>query len=263
MKAAKYAIADSLQGSQEKWGFMIMGIAPRAHPSRLIAALPDAERERLLPYLEETNLTQGMTLVEAGHPIDCVWFPHDCVTSTLVETPEGSMIEVGLMGMEGLVGLSLLLGERISNTTVVVQIPGAASRMRASDFMEQVVEPRGELYRALMRYTDTFMAMIAQTAACNSLHPIEQRLTRWILMTHDRVKRDDMPLTQELLSLMLGVRRASVSVAASHLQDLGCIHYSRGRLRVTDREKLEQQSCPCYAIVRGMTERLFSEESAA
>lgn len=230
--------------------------------SVLLGSLSGEERQRLAPYLEEVELAQGQTLLETGRPIEFVWFPHNCVTSTLVETPEGSSIEVGLMGYEGLVGLSLLLGERVSSTTVIAQIPGTATRMRASDFNEQVREMRGELYAKLLRYTDTFMAMIAQTAACNSLHPVEQRLARWILMTHDRVQRDDMPLTQELLSLMLGVRRASVSVAASHLQNLGCLQYSRGKLRVMDRTKLEEQSCPCYAIVRSLTDRLVENPAA-
>jgi CRP-like cAMP-binding protein len=231
--------------------------------SKLLSSLSDSERDRIEPHLKVVELPSGHTLLEAGGPIDCVWFPHDCVTSTVVDTPEGTTIEVGLMGMEGLVGLSLLLGASRSNTTVIVQIPGSASTMSAEDFNECVVKPRGEFFDLLLRYTDAFMAMVAQTAACNSLHSIDERLARWILMTHDRISRDEMSLTQEFLAYMLGVRRASVSMAASGLQQMGMIKYSRGQLTVLDRARLEDCSCACYRVVREITDRLFSEPRAA
>jgi CRP-like cAMP-binding protein len=235
----------------------------RMSDSKLLASLDDEERQRLAPYLQVVELQSGQTLLEAGTPIESVWFPHNCVTSTVVDTPEGATIEVGLMGMEGLVGLSLLLGAPNSNTTVIVQIPGHATRMKATDFVEQIVRPHGEAFQKLLRYADAFMAMVAQTAACNSLHDVDQRLARWILMTNDRVGRNEIPLTQEFLAYMLGVRRASVSVAASSLQQMGLIRYSRGQVTVVNREGLEENSCACYGIVRNITDELFKEERAA
>jgi|SRR5579884_169660 len=231
--------------------------------SKLLTSLSHDERKRIAPRLEVVDLKSGQGLLEAGEPIECVWFPHDCVTSTVVDTAEGGTIEVGLMGLDGLVGLSLLLGATRSNTTVIVQVAGSASRMRAQDFKEYVVEPRGEFYELLLQYADAFMAMIAQTAACNSLHSVDERLARWILMTHDRIARDEMALTQEFLAYMLGVRRASVSMAASGLQQMGMIKYSRGQLTVLDRARLEDCSCACYGIVRDITDRLFKNRRAA
>ena len=204
--------------------------AVRSRGSRLLAGLPEVERQRIASVLEIVDLKQGDTLLVAGEPIPYVWFPHSCVTSTLVDTPDGRTIEVGIMGLEGVVGLSLVLGLAVSNATVIVQIAGRASRMRAAEFVRGIREPRGAAYDAMLRYTDAFLAMVAQTAACNSLHPIEERLARWMLMTHDRIQRNEMPLTQEYVAYMLGVRRASVSIAASALQQRGLIKYSRGSL---------------------------------
>jgi CRP-like cAMP-binding protein len=231
--------------------------------SQVLSTLSRAETERVAPYLHIVHLKSGQTLLEGGEPIDCVWFPHDCVTSTIVDTAEGATIEVGLMGMEGLVGLSLLLGAPRSSTTVIVQIPGEATTMTAENFKEHVIAPRGELFERLLRYTDAFMAMVAQTAACNSLHGIDERLARWILMTHDRTRRDEMPLTQEFLAYMLGVRRASVSIAAGGLQQMGLIKYNRGQLTVLNRAGLEESTCACYRIVRRITDQLYKDGRAA
>ena len=230
--------------------------------SRLLAGLPRHEQSRIAPYLEVVDLIQGDTLLLAGEPIPYVWFPHNCVTSTLVSTPDGATIEVGIMGLDGVVGLSLLLGLPTSNTTVMVQISGRAFRMRAADFIRTIRDPRGQAYEAMLHYCDAFLAMVAQTAACNALHPIEARLARWILMTYDRVQREEIPLTQEYLASMLGVRRASVSIAASSMQQRGFIKYSRGSLRVIDRGGLERHSCPCYGVVRSITERLYAALAA-
>ncbi len=237
-------------------------MADRRHLSRLLSSFPDAEYDRIAPLLEQRELRQGQVLLTQGDAIDAVYFPESCVTSTVVTAPDGTTIEVGLMGYEGLVGLSLLMGAVRSNTTVVVQIPGTANCMSAVDFMEHIVRPHGESYTLLLRYIDVFMAMVAQTAACNSLHTIDQRLARWILMTHDRVRRADMPLTQEFIAYMLGVRRASVSIAAASLQSLSLIQYSRGHIKVLDRERLEEQSCPCYEIVRKLSDTLLDNQAA-
>jgi CRP-like cAMP-binding protein len=230
-----------------------------ARENRLIASLSEDERTRIEPHLQLVDLKNGEGLLRAGEKIEHIWFPNDCITSTVVDTPEGQTIEVGLMGLDGVVGVSLLLGRPVSNTTVIVQIPGSAYRMRTVDVQEHVIAPHGEFYDALLQYTDAFMAMVAQTAACNSLHEVQQRMARWILLTQDRIGRDNIPLTQEFLSYMLGVRRASVSVAASTLQDLGLIRYSRGNVEVVDRQGLEKAACACYRIVRDITEKMYGD----
>jgi CRP-like cAMP-binding protein len=230
--------------------------------SKLVTSVSENERNRLAAHMETVYLEQGQTLLNAGEAIEHVWMPHDCITSTVVDTPEGQTIEVGLMGLDGMVGLSLIFGQRVSNTTVLVQIPGHATRMSASDFTEHVVQPRGEMYEAVLRYADAFMAMVAQTAACNSLHTVDQRLARWILMTQDRLPTNELGLTQEFLAYMLGVRRASVSMAAGALQDAQLIRYSRGHITVLDRLGLEKATCRCYGIVRSITDRLYGEEAA-
>jgi len=186
----------------------------------LLSSLSDQEKERLRPHLQPVELKFKQGLLEMGSPIPAVWFPENAVTSTLVEAEDGSSIEVGLMGIEGMVGLSLLFGEHKSNTTVIVQVPGTAIMMRSDVFLREVVERRSQLFNLLQRYTNAFMGMVAQSAACNSLHPLEERLCRWILMTHDRVLRDEMPLTQDFLAMMLGVRRPTISMAANTLRNV-------------------------------------------
>lgn len=225
--------------------------------SALLNSIPPPERERILRHIADVEIHRGQTLIEAGEDIRCVWFPHDCVTSTIVHTPDGATIEVGIMGLEGMVGLSALFGLEKSNTTVVVQISGRASRMAIGDFIAHVREPHAEAYRILLRYADSFMAMVAQTAACNSLHTIEQRLARWILLTHDRARSVRIGLTQDFISSMLGVRRSSVSLAANGLQSRGAMVYGRGWLEVLDRNALEELSCPCYASLRRLSETLY------
>lgn len=224
-----------------------------------MTTLPKQEYDRLKPFFEPVDLELRQNLIEMGRPIKYVYFPDNVVTSTVVQTLDGGTIEVGLMGVEGMVGLSLLLGIEISNTTVFVQIPGSATRMRASDFVEQVREKRGLLFILLQRYTNAFMGMIAQVAACNNQHTLEERMCRWILLTHDRVHNDEFLLTQEFLSHMLGVRRPSVSVVASTLQAAGMIRYARGTVKILDRKGLESASCECYGLIVEIMDSVFRE----
>jgi CRP-like cAMP-binding protein len=196
-----------------------------------------------------------------GEPIERVVFPIDAVTSTLMELPEGESIEVGLMGAEGFVGLSLLYDEAIASTTVIIQIPGNGFEMRTADFAREVVQRDGEAYRLLLRYANRFFAVVAQVAACNASHSVEERLARWTLLVHDRVGRDRFPLTHEFLALMLGVRRAGVSQAASALRLAGAIDYTRGEMSVGDRKLLEKASCGCYQAITNTLESLFSDRA--
>ena len=162
------------------------------------------------------------------------------------------------MGAEGFVGLSLLYGVQRSNGTVVVQIPGRAMRMKAADFNQQIKGMGGPCLDLLLRYANFFQVMVQQHAACNASHRIEERMCRWILLTHDRASTDTFALTHEYLSLMLGARRATVSAIAHNLKEAGIISYTRGKLRVSDRQKLEACSCDCYRLIKDQTVRAFA-----
>lgn len=222
--------------------------------NQILARLPEAERQRIAAYLEPVTLEHRQVLLRKGEPIEAVWFLDDAVTSTVVDTPEGTTIEVGMMGAEGFVGLSLVLGTEVSNTTVVVQMSGRAHRMRAEDFRRHVSAPGGPLYTLLLRYSNAFMGAVAAGSACNSLHPVGERVCRWLLTTQDRVRADHFPLTQEYLSLMLGVRRPGVSEVAGSLKRDGLIDYTRGSITVLDREGLLDRSCECYEEIKALSE---------
>ena len=228
--------------------------------NRLLASLPEDERERLRQYLEPIDLEFKQVLVEFDSPIEYVYFLETAVTSTIVRTPDGEILEVGLMGAEGFVGLSLLYGVTHSNGTVIVQIAGQASRMKVADFLRQVKAKGGPCLNVLLRYANYFQVMVQQHAACNVIHRLEERMCRWILLTQDRLGSDAFALTQEHLSLMLGVRRATVSVIAHALKKEGVITYQRGKLKVTDREGLEACSCDCYSLIRDQTMRTFRKD---
>lgn len=221
--------------------------------NQLLDRLSGSERERITPFLEPVDLHPKMTLCTAGEPISHAVFPHNAVTSTLMELPEGDAVEVGLMGSEAFVGLDLVYGTRVSLTSVVVQVSGTGTRIRADDFVREMVQPGGEFYHALLRYSRAFLGMVAQSGACNATHLLEQRLARWLLMVHDRADRDRFDLTHEFIALMLGVRRAGVSGAANSLRVAGAIEYTRGEIVVKDREILEKCSCGCYEIIRSLS----------
>jgi len=230
--------------------------------NRLLSALPEAERARLRPHLEPVALEFNQALVEFDQTVEHVYFLETAVTATVVRTHDGDTIEVGMMGAEGFVGLSVLYGVRRSNATVLVQMSGSALRMRAADFDTQVRARGGPCLELLLRYTNFFAATVQQHAACNAMHNIEARISRWILLTNDRVGNGGFPLTQEYLALMLGVRRPTVSEVAQKLREEGLIDYTRGSLTVTDRPKLEERSCDCYVIIREQLARTFDRERA-
>ncbi len=224
----------------------------------LLAALPRSERERLDPFLEEVEMELQETLIEPNEPITHVWFPYDAITSTTQEFSDGSMVETGLMGIEGLVGVQLWLRARTTPSRTFVQVPGRAHRMSADDFIREVLNrPQSPLNELIALYAHAFLTMTSQSAACNRLHPIEQRLCRWLRQCHDRVRREEFPMRQEFMSQMLGVARPTVSIAASMLQKAGLISYSRGRMRVLDPEGLAEGACECYEIVNGQIDKIF------
>ncbi|HKB66604.1 MAG TPA: Crp/Fnr family transcriptional regulator [Pyrinomonadaceae bacterium] len=220
--------------------------------NRLLAALPENLYQRLLPHIEPFAFDHGKILYEIGEPIKYCYFPSDAVVSLVTQMMDGKIVEVGLVGNEGVTGVPFLLGQKTSAERAIVQIPNGGVRAKADVILEEFM--RGEeLHTILLRYLNFFLRQVAQTAACNASHTIEERLSRWLLMCHDRVASDQINLTQEFIAEMLGTRRATVNVGAINLQSAGLIKYNRGRIQVMDRPGLERFSCECYEAVRRAT----------
>ena len=219
--------------------------------NELLAALPRAAYLRLLPHLESVALPLGTGLYNSGESIEHVYFPEDSLISLITHMRDGATVEVGLIGRDGMVGIPVLLGDDIAFEAAVVQIAGTALRMPSASFKEVIKGRSSSLLTRLLLYTRVLMKQVAQTAACNGRHTAEKRLARWLLMCHDRAESDELVLTQEFISDMLGVRRAGVSSASIVLQQEGFISYSRGRVTILKREGLVAFSCECYAAVRG------------
>ena len=217
--------------------------------NRLLAALPPREYQRLLPYLKPVALPFGDILYEPGELIRHVYFPNQGIVSLLSVAEKRSTLEVGVVGNEGMVGISIFLGAREALNRALVQGAGMAMRMTAQAFRTQIGD-HGPLPNLLRRYTHTLLAQISQTAVCNRFHKVDARLARWLLMTQDRLGTDEFPLTQKFLSDMLGVRREGVTDAARSLQQAKLIHYVRGRIFVLKRSGLEAVACQCYEKVR-------------
>jgi len=229
-------------------------------PNRLLSSLPADVLRRLQPGLATLEGGFKKNFYEDEKSISHVYFPAGCVGSLLTTMESGDAIEVGTVGNEGFVGLPVLLGSTNSprSSRALVQIPGPLIEMGVDAFRE-ALRREPPFQALLLRYTNAFFMQVAQSAACNRLHTIDQRCCRWLLMSHDRVGSDYVPLTQEFLSQMLGVRRASVNAAAALLQRSGLIRYSRGRITVLDRKGLEAATCECYWVIRREFERLLGE----
>jgi CRP-like cAMP-binding protein len=222
----------------------------------LLTALPPQERNRLLARMEQVSLGLKDVLYERNRPITHVHFPLTGVCSMVVVMSDGLGVEAGTVGNEGMVGLPVYLGADTSPHRAFSQVPGDTLRMRAKDFKDELARG-GQLNDVLRRYNQALMNQMAYSVACNRLHSVEERMCRWLLMTHDRVSADQFPLTQEFLAQMLGVRRPSVTVVAGVLQKAGLIAYTRGRVVVLDRPRLEAASCECYQVVRDEFDRLL------
>jgi CRP-like cAMP-binding protein len=218
--------------------------------NRLLASVSVAERARLQIFLHDVELPDRRLLAGPGDAIRDVWFPTDAVISVVADMEDGESVEVGLIGAEGMAGLGVLFGAGRSATRTMVQIAGTGRRMSAADFTSHVVEPRGELYGSVMRYANTFLSMVALGAGCNARHSAEQRLARWLLTAHDRVKRDRFHLTHDFIAMMIGIRRPSVTEVMGTLRDVGGIEYAHGDIRIVERAVLEGRACACYAAIR-------------
>ncbi len=238
-----------------------MSLSITSHPSenRLLVALPYEIYQSLLPDLEPISLPFKKVLYESGELIDYVYFPNDGVVSLLTSVADGTNAEVGLVGNEGMVGLPVFLGVSTMLLKAVVQVPGDAVRMQTKVF-QAAVTGGGPLHNLLLGYTYALMLQISQSAACNSHHTVQERCCRWLLLTHERVRSNQFPLTQEFLSQMLGVRRASITVVAGRLQQAGLIRYSHGQITILDLAGLENASCNCYRLVQSELDRWLNEE---
>jgi CRP-like cAMP-binding protein len=225
----------------------------------LLCVLPQIEREHLLPHLQPVTFSLGQVVYEPGERIEYCYFPTSSVVSLLYTMQDGSTAEMGLVGNEGVLGVALFLGGESTCSRALVPVAGDAFRLPAKLLQREFAHSR-PLQHLLLRYTQALITQVSQTAVCNRLHSVEQRLCRWLLLCHDRKNRSELLMTQELIANMLGGRRESVTVAAGHLQDAGLIHYCRGRISILDRPGIESAVCECYRIVEDEFDRLLGRK---
>lgn len=225
--------------------------------NRLLGALLSEDLDRILPSLESVPLVDGMPIYEPNKPITHVYFPISGVVSLVSEMREGT-VEVGAIGREGMTGLPLVLHASTMPSRAFVQVPGHAYRIRGADLVD-ILRSAPRIERLVYRYILALFDQAAQHAACNRLHALEERCARWLLMTHDRVDGDVLPLKQQFLAEMLGVHRPAVTIAAGALQKAGVIRYTRGKVTVLDRAALEDASCECYGIIARRAEELLAQ----
>lgn len=236
-----------------------MGSSRSAAPAprnRLLAALPAEDLAHLWPQLEPVEARLRDILWTADEPIAAVYFPETGWVSMLAMLADGRSAEVGVTGNEGMVGIPLLLGSDRAEVEAMVQAPGILLRLRA-DLFRQALQESPALNMVLLRYSLAFQQQVTQTAACNGHHTLDQRMSRWLLMAHDRAAGDTFPMTQEFLATMLCVHRPGVTVTAQMLQQAGLIRYGQGQMTVLDREGLEATACECYGTVRRQYQRLL------
>lgn len=229
--------------------------------NQILAALSGAAYKQLLAHLELVSLPLGERLYKSGDLIEHVYFPNDALISLVTHMKDGATIEVGLIGRDGMVGIPVLLGDEIAFEEAVVQIAGDALRMQSGALKEVLKKIHSPLLTLLLLYTRSLMKQVAQTAACNGRHTAEKRLSRWLLMCRDRMDSDELGLTQEFISQMLGMRRAGISSAAITLQDEGFIRYTRGHITILRRKELEEFTCECYRTGREKTMARLTGES--
>jgi CRP-like cAMP-binding protein len=231
-----------------------------AHPNtngtgnHLLAAVPPPDVERMRSAMARVTLPIKTILFEPGQPIDAVHFPLDGVVSLVTPLEDGAIVEVATVGNEGLIGVPLVLGGSLA-VRAISQVAGRALRMDTAAFLAEM-DRRGALYDIVQSYTQALFGQISQAAACNRLHSNEERLSRWLLMSHDRVGTDEFAITHEFLGQMLGSRRATVTLSAGVLQAAGLIRYQRGHVTIIDRIGLEGVSCECYAVIKKELDRV-------
>ncbi|HKF11066.1 MAG TPA: Crp/Fnr family transcriptional regulator [Xanthobacteraceae bacterium] len=224
--------------------------------NRFLSTLPPHEFSLLAPHLRTVTLERGVMLQDVGEEIEHVYFPHTGMVSLVAVMQSGATVETATIGRWGVIGASAGLGARWAVSRAIVQLPGTAAWISASHF--QAAAAQGTAIRNLVvRYDDVLLAQIQQSVACNALHAMEARLCRWLLQTHDCIDGNAIPLTQEFLGQMLGVRRTTVTIAARLLQGAGLIRYRRGLIQILDRGAVEEIACECYAATRANAEKIF------
>jgi CRP-like cAMP-binding protein len=222
----------------------------------LLAALPDEDFARVKSKLEPVSFALGAVLYESDEKLDYVYFPTTAIVSLLYIMENGSTAEIGVVGNDGMLGISLFLGGDTTTSRAIIQSAGTAVRMKAKDLKEEF-EMGGRFQKLLLRYTQALITQISQTAVCNRLHSVEQQLCRWLLLSHDRLNSDKLIMTHDLISNMLGVRREGVTLAARKLAVKKLIKNSRGTITVIDRQGLENVVCECYKVVNAEYDRLL------
>jgi CRP-like cAMP-binding protein len=229
--------------------------------NRILDSLPEQEWARLVNQFTVASLPIKTVLFEPGQQIRAVYFPLNGVVSLVTSLEDGAIVEVATVGNEGIVGVPLLPGGALA-VRAISQVPGRALRMEADTFLAEV-DRRGPLSELVSKYVQALFGQISQAAACNRLHSNEERLSRWLLMSHDRVGVDDFAITHEFLGQMLGSRRATVTLSAGLLQAAGLIRYHRGQVTIVDRPGLEQVSCECYGVIKAELDRVIEDGHAA
>jgi len=236
------------------------GKAENPPANRLLGLLPPKDYRRLRPHLKPIVLEYKQSLYRAHKPIGFVYFIETGVGSLVNTMANGQAAEVGTIGNEGVVGLPLVLEDYTAPTSVYVQVPGVGLRISAALFNKELARS-ASMRTVMFHYTHAFFNQVAQSAACNQFHSLEQRCCRWLLMTRDRMQSDEFLLTQEFLAMMLGVQRTGVTVAASALQRAGLIRYKWGKVTIIDRRGLEHRSCECYRVSKGEFDRLLGDRA--
>jgi len=232
------------------------------HQNHLLAALSAAERQRIYPHLELVAMPLGKVLYESGDQLRYVYFPTDCIVSLLYVLADGASAEISVVGNEGLIGIALFMGGESTPSRAIVQSAGFAYRLNGQ-LLKDEFHRNGEVQLLLLRYTQSLITQMAQTAVCNRHHSVDQQLCRWLLLSLDRLNSNQLVMTQELIANMLGVRREGVTEAAGKLDRLGVIRYARGHITVLNRPKLEQLCCECYAVVKIESDRLSARPASA
>jgi CRP-like cAMP-binding protein len=236
-------------------------VAGEIGDNALIEALPDADRARWFSHLEPVELPLGAVLYESGNRLTHVYFPTTAIVSLIYVMDDGATTEIAIVGNEGIVGVSLFMGGESTTSQAVVQSAGMGYRLKAIQMMEEF-NRAGPVLNLLLRYTQALITQMAQTAVCNRHHSLEQQLCRWLLLSLDRLRSNELVVTQELIANMLGVRREGVTEAAGRLHAAGLITYRRGHITVLDRAQLERRSCECYRVVRKEYDRLLPAKTA-
>lgn len=232
------------------------------HPRQnyLLDALPAAERARLFPHLELVSMPLAHSVCEPGMTMRHVYFPTTAIVSLLYVMENGSSAEIAVVGNEGIVGVSLFMGGETTTSRAVVQSAGYAYQLTAQH-LKDAFFLAGPMQILLLRYTQALITQMSQTAVCNRHHRLDQQLCRWLLLSLDRLRSNELTMTQELIANMLGVRREGVTEAAGNLQRAGLIHYSRGKITVIDRPGLEARVCECYQVVKTEFDRLLPKNN--